>query len=167
MPSERRMTGYQSNRIALSAVVAEGRCMSEKFDAIVIGAGQAGPSLAVRLANEGAKTAIIERNLLGGTCVNVGCTPTKTLVASARAAHIARRAKDFGIAIGGARFGGHEAGQGPQRCGRRRLQSKPYELTRIHGKAHALSSSLGSRHIRSRADVHAYRPATNTKQRRR
>jgi pyruvate/2-oxoglutarate dehydrogenase complex dihydrolipoamide dehydrogenase (E3) component len=71
------------------------------FDAIVIGAGQAGPSLAVRLAKAGRKTAIIERKLLGGTCVNTGCTPTKTLVASARVAHQARNANDYGIGLTG------------------------------------------------------------------
>ena len=71
--------------------------MSTSFDAIVIGAGQAGPSLAVRCARPGLKTALIERDRLGGTCVNVGCIPTKTLVASARAAHVARRAADYGV----------------------------------------------------------------------
>ncbi len=75
--------------------------MAKKFDAIVIGTGQSGPSLAARLTKEGMKTAIIERKLFGGTCVNVGCIPTKTLVASARAAYIARRAADFGVAIDG------------------------------------------------------------------
>lgn len=72
------------------------------FDAIVIGAGQAGPSLAVRLAQAGRKVAIIERHLVGGTCVNTGCTPTKAMVASAYAVHLARRAGDFGIGIAGA-----------------------------------------------------------------
>src|SRR5881296_3369200 len=62
--------------------------MTERFDAIVIGTGQAGPSLAVRLATAGRKTAIIERKLIGGTCVNNGCIPTKTLIASARAAYV-------------------------------------------------------------------------------
>ena len=76
--------------------------MGEKFDAIVIGTGQAGPALAVRLAKAGRKTAIIERKLFGGTCVNVGCVPTKTLVASARAAYLAHRAADFGVMIEGA-----------------------------------------------------------------
>ncbi len=76
--------------------------MAEKFDAIVIGTGQAGPSLATRMAREGMKTAIIERKLFGGTCVNVGCIPTKTLVASARAAHMARRGEEFGVSVGGA-----------------------------------------------------------------
>ena len=66
------------------------------FDAIVIGAGQAGPPLAVRLAGAGMRVALIERHLVGGTCVNTGCMPTKTLVASARAAHLAGRA-DLGI----------------------------------------------------------------------
>jgi pyruvate/2-oxoglutarate dehydrogenase complex dihydrolipoamide dehydrogenase (E3) component len=73
--------------------------MSERFDAIVIGAGQAGPSLAVRLAQSGRKTALIERKLLGGTCVNNGCIPTKTLLASARAAHVARHGADYGVTI--------------------------------------------------------------------
>ena len=71
------------------------------FDALVIGSGQAGPSLAVRLAEHGWKTALVERGELGGTCVNNGCTPTKTLVASARAAWVARHAADFGVRIAG------------------------------------------------------------------
>jgi pyruvate/2-oxoglutarate dehydrogenase complex dihydrolipoamide dehydrogenase (E3) component len=75
--------------------------MAENYDAIVIGTGQSGPSLAVRLAKAGRKTAIIERKLFGGTCVNVGCIPTKTLIASARAAHVARNAADYGVAIDG------------------------------------------------------------------
>src|SRR5213078_4713922 len=75
--------------------------MTESFDAIVIGTGQAGPSLAVRLAQSGRKTAIVERKRIGGTCVNTGCIPTKTLIASARAAHVARRAGDFGVKIDG------------------------------------------------------------------
>ena len=75
--------------------------MPEQYDAIVIGTGQAGSPLAVRLANAGRKTAIIERKLIGGTCVNVGCIPTKTLIASARAAHVARRGADFGVTIDG------------------------------------------------------------------
>jgi pyruvate/2-oxoglutarate dehydrogenase complex dihydrolipoamide dehydrogenase (E3) component len=73
--------------------------MTDRFDAIVIGTGQAGPSLAVRLAAAGRKTAIIERKLIGGTCVNNGCIPTKTLIASARAAYVARRGGDFGVTI--------------------------------------------------------------------
>ena len=73
--------------------------MSERFDAVVVGAGQAGPSLAVRLAQAGRRTAIIERKLVGGTCVNNGCIPTKTLIASARAAHLARRGADYGVRI--------------------------------------------------------------------
>lgn len=73
--------------------------MTEKYDAIIIGTGQAGPSFAVRFAKAGRKTAIIERKLFGGTCVNVGCIPTKTLIASARAAYLARRGADFGVMI--------------------------------------------------------------------
>jgi pyruvate/2-oxoglutarate dehydrogenase complex dihydrolipoamide dehydrogenase (E3) component len=75
--------------------------MPGKYDAIIIGTGQSGPSLAARLNKEGQKTAIIERKLVGGTCVNVGCTPTKTLVGSARIAYLARQAGDFGISIDG------------------------------------------------------------------
>ncbi len=74
--------------------------MADSFDAIIIGTGQAGPFLAVRLAGAGMKVAIVERKLFGGTCVNTGCIPTKTLVASAHAAHIARRAADFGVMTG-------------------------------------------------------------------
>ncbi|MBA1155358.1 FAD-containing oxidoreductase [Microvirga mediterraneensis] len=73
--------------------------MTKDFDAIVVGAGQAGPSLAGRLTAAGMKVAIVERKLFGGTCVNTGCMPTKTLVASAYAAHLARRGADFGVSI--------------------------------------------------------------------
>ncbi|BCP51399.1 mercuric reductase [Kaistia sp. 32K] len=72
------------------------------YDAIIIGTGQAGPPLAGRLSAAGQKVAIIERNLVGGTCVNTGCTPTKTLVASAKAAQMARRAAEYGVVIEGA-----------------------------------------------------------------
>ncbi|SAL00533.1 FAD-containing oxidoreductase [Caballeronia ptereochthonis] len=75
--------------------------MSQHFDAVVIGTGQGGSPLAVRLAQSGRRTAVIERHLFGGTCVNVGCTPTKTYVASARAAHVARTAAQYGVMIGG------------------------------------------------------------------
>ena len=74
--------------------------MIEAIDVIVIGAGQAGPSLAVRFAQAGRRVVLIERERLGGTCVNNGCIPTKTLVASARAAHVARHAADFGVSTG-------------------------------------------------------------------
>src|SRR5262245_61498240 len=73
----------------------------EHFDVLVIGTGQAGPSLAARFSEAGRKVAIIERNKFGGTCVNTGCIPTKTLVASAYAAHIARRAGDYGVSLSG------------------------------------------------------------------
>ena len=73
-----------------------------KYDAIIIGTGQAGPALAGRLAGAGMKVSIVERKLFGGTCVNTGCIPTKTLVASARAAYVAGRAADFGVIIDGA-----------------------------------------------------------------
>jgi pyruvate/2-oxoglutarate dehydrogenase complex dihydrolipoamide dehydrogenase (E3) component len=75
--------------------------MAVRFDAIIIGTGQAGPALAARLSEAGMKVAVIERKLFGGTCVNTGCIPTKTLVASAYAANLARRAAEYGVAIGG------------------------------------------------------------------
>ncbi len=73
---------------------------SERFDAIIVGAGQAGPALAARCSREGLKTAVIERHHVGGTCVNAGCVPTKTLVASARAIRLARRGAEFGFDTG-------------------------------------------------------------------
>jgi len=76
--------------------------MSQTYDAIVIGTGQAGPSLATRLAKAGQRVAIVERDRVGGTCVNTGCIPTKTMVASAYAAHLAFRAGDFGVRLPGA-----------------------------------------------------------------
>jgi pyruvate/2-oxoglutarate dehydrogenase complex dihydrolipoamide dehydrogenase (E3) component len=72
-----------------------------RFDAIVIGAGQAGPSLAGRLSAAGMKVAMIERHLFGGTCVNTGCMPTKTMVASAYAARVAQRAAEYGVVLEG------------------------------------------------------------------
>src|SRR5258706_15210427 len=78
--------------------------MAERFDAIVIGVGQAAPALCARLDKEGLKTAVIERKLLGGTCVNTGCIPTKTLIASARAAYTARRGGDYGFTRAAARI---------------------------------------------------------------
>ena len=75
--------------------------MNTTHDAIIIGTGQAGPSLASRLSREGMSVAIVERHLVGGTCVNTGCIPTKAMVASAYAAHLARRAAEYGVAIDG------------------------------------------------------------------
>ena len=75
--------------------------MALRYDAIVVGTGQAGPALSARLAAAGMTVAIIERHKFGGTCVNTGCIPTKTLVASARAAYVARRADEYGVMING------------------------------------------------------------------
>ncbi len=75
--------------------------MANSYDAIVIGSGQAGPFLAGRLTEAGMRVAVVERHLFGGTCVNTGCIPTKALVASAYAAHMARRSRDFGVILGG------------------------------------------------------------------
>src|SRR5262245_11785674 len=76
--------------------------MRSEFDAIVIGTGQSGPALARRMASEGWKVAVIERGEPGGTCVNTGCIPTKTLIASAKVAAMARRAAEYGIVLEGA-----------------------------------------------------------------
>jgi len=73
---------------------------AEPYDAIVIGSGQGGTPLSIALAKAGMKTAIVERNYVGGTCVNVGCTPTKTMVASARVAYLASRSADYGVDSG-------------------------------------------------------------------
>src|SRR5438477_7834952 len=73
---------------------------TEQYDAIVIGAGQSGGPLSTALARAGHKTAVIEREHVGGTCINEGCTPTKTMVASARVAYLARRGADYGVNTG-------------------------------------------------------------------
>jgi pyruvate/2-oxoglutarate dehydrogenase complex dihydrolipoamide dehydrogenase (E3) component len=75
--------------------------MASTYDAIIIGTGQAGPFVAHRLATAGMRVAVIERKYFGGTCVNTGCIPTKTLIASAYAARMARRAGEFGVRVGG------------------------------------------------------------------
>src|ERR1700746_121555 len=72
----------------------------ERFDAIVLGTGQAGKPLALDLGGAGRRTAVVEREYVGGTCVNVGCTPTKTMVASARIAYLARRGPEYGVQTG-------------------------------------------------------------------
>src|SRR5262245_66063998 len=83
---------------ALRNARARGNAM--KADAIVVGSGQAGIPLAVRLARAGKRVLLVERGELGGTCVNSGCTPTKTMIASARAAHVARTARRLGVETG-------------------------------------------------------------------
>ncbi len=74
--------------------------MNERFDAILVGSGQAANPLAAALAKAGKKTAVIESKHVGGTCINEGCTPTKTMVASGRVAYLARRGADYGVATG-------------------------------------------------------------------
>ena len=75
--------------------------MNRGFDAIIIDAGQAGPFQAVRLSDAGMRVATVERKLFGGACVNTGCTPTKAQAATARVVHLARRAAEYGIVLGG------------------------------------------------------------------
>ena len=88
--------------------------MTNTHDALIIGAGQAGPALAGRLTAAGMSVGLIERKLFGGTCVNTGCTPTKTLIASAYAAHLARRAAEYGVSIGGDVARRHESREGAE-----------------------------------------------------
>src|SRR5205807_854287 len=76
---------------------------TEQFDAIIVGSGQGGKPLCLSLAGAGWKTALLERQFIGGTCVNYGCTPTKTMVASARVAYLARRGADYGVQDGSVR----------------------------------------------------------------
>ena len=108
------------------------------FDAIIIGTGQAGPSLAHRLAGAGMRVAIIERHRFGGTCVNTGCTPTKTLVASAYAAHLARRAGDYGVRIDGPHQRRHEEGQGAQGPRARLLRARRRAWAQEQSQHHRL-----------------------------
>src|SRR5438093_10199447 len=77
---------------------------SQQYDAIVIGSGQAGTPLSTALAGAGMRTAMVEREHVGGTCINEGCTPTKTMVASARVAYLARRGADYGVHAGEVRI---------------------------------------------------------------
>ncbi|MEX3856735.1 FAD-containing oxidoreductase [Paraburkholderia sp. BR10923] len=93
--------------------------MTSDFDAIIIGAGQAGPSLAGRLTDAGMTVALVERKLFGGTCVNTGCMPTKTLVASAYAAHLARRGAEYGVVL-----------DGPVRIDMARVKARADEVSR-------------------------------------
>jgi len=101
------------------------------YDAIIIGTGQAGPSLARRLAGAGMRVAIAERGKFGGTCINTGCTPTKTMVASAYAARIARRAAEFGVAI-----------EGPVKVDMKRVKARKDEVAGASNRAveHSLRS---------------------------
>ena len=71
----------------------------DRYDVLIIGAGQAGPPLAIELAKKRWRVALAERKQLGGSCVNFGCTPTKAVIASARVAHLARRGREFGVRI--------------------------------------------------------------------
>ena len=112
--------------------------MTRKHDAIIIGTGQSGPSLAARLAATGLDVAVIERKLFGGTCVNTGCIPTKTLVASARAAYMARRGQDFGVVIDGAVTVDMKAVKERKDRGSAKVESGSGELAQEHEKLHGL-----------------------------
>jgi pyruvate/2-oxoglutarate dehydrogenase complex dihydrolipoamide dehydrogenase (E3) component len=101
MPRKQRPSLAFVTAVGYSATKQKRSSMTNTYDAIIIGTGQAGPPLAQRLAGAGMTVAIVERKLFGGTCVNTGCTPTKTMIASAYAVHMVRRAADFGVVNGG------------------------------------------------------------------
>ena len=109
---------------------------AQKFDAIIVGAGQAGPPLAGRLTAAGQTVAVIERKLVGGTCVNSGCIPTKTLVASAHAAQIARRGAEYGVGSGEVTVDMAES-QGAQGQSHVRRPAWGRVMARGHGQLHA------------------------------
>src|SRR5271154_6971521 len=94
--------GYALRRCLEQDLILRRSCfMTKTHDALIIGAGQAGPPLAGRLSAAGMSVGLVERKLFGGTCVNTGCIPTKTLIASAYAAHLARRSAEYGVSVGG------------------------------------------------------------------
>src|SRR5258708_18493357 len=118
----------------------------EQFDAIVIGAGQAGGPLSSALAKAGYKTAIVEREHVGGTCINEGCTPTKTMVASARVAYLARRGADYGVHTGpisvdmqAVRTRKQGIVEGARSDLERRIEASP-GLDLLRGEAHFIAS---------------------------
>ena len=123
---------------------------AEAFDDVVIGGGQAGPSLAVRLAGAGRRVAIVERRHLGGTCINTGCRPTKALIASAKVAAMARRAADYGIAAGPVQRR-HAGGDGARRRHRRRGAQGPGRLAAgdrgAHGRSPGHARLTGPREV--------------------
>ena len=137
--------------------------MAESYDAIVIGTGQAGPPLAVRLGKAGRKTAIIERKLIGGTCVNIGCIPTKTLIASARAAHVARRAADFGVVA--RRTGRGSTWRASRRARTRSSRNRTHGVTKWIRAGAERHADRGSRALRRPA--HACGSASACSKRRR
>ena len=114
----------------------------QRFNAIIIGSGQAGKPLALELSRAGRRTALIEREYVGGTCINRGCTPTKTMVASARVAYLARRAADYGVRCGPVSVDMEHVRQRKQaiveefRAGVRRLLEDAQNLDLIFGEAH-------------------------------
>ena len=120
------------------ALLDRGDAAMKSFDAIIIGAGQAGPSLAGRLTRPGMTVAFVERKLFGGTCVNTGCMPTKTLVASAYAAHLAGARRDFGVVLDRASADRHEGGQGTRRRRVGQLPRRRREQAAQHGRLHGL-----------------------------
>ena len=108
----------------------------EAFDAVLIGAGQANNPLSRSLARAGKRVALIEKGKIGGTCVNTGCTPTKTMAASARVAYLARRASEYGVHTGAVR-GAARRGPRPDPCHRRGVQLRERAEARSHGRVGA------------------------------
>ena len=138
--------------------------MTNTHDALIIGAGQAGPPLAGRLTAAGMSVGLIERKLFGGTCVNTGCIPTKTLIASAYAAHLARRAAEYGVSIGGEVAVDMKAVKARKDMISARSREGVEILARAHGALHGLPrpralclaarGASGRRPHRGEADLH-------------
>ena len=131
-PNRRNQGGTDSRR-------STGGQVNENYDAIVIGTGQAGPALAVRMAGSGQRVAIIERDRFGGTCVNTGCIPTKTLVASAYAAHMARRAFRIRGSTRRAGDSGYAARKGAQGRNLGEVQNRRGGVAPGYAELHCLS----------------------------
>ena len=136
------------------------------YDAIIIGTGQAGPPLARRLAASGRQVAVIERGRFGGTCINTGCTPTKTLVASAYAVHVARRGADYGFSAGDIKVDMKRVKArkdyvvGSLQSGRRTIAQEPEELHRLRRPRALCRAARGRGWRRSpalRQDLHQCR----------
>ena len=109
--------------------------MARGFDAIIIGTGQSGPALAHRFAAAGQRVAIVERKRFGGTCVNNGCIPTKSLIASARAAHVARRAADFGVVI-----------ESPVRVDMKAVKARKDAIVKVSDRGRRAAAARGTEH---------------------
>ena len=140
---------------------------TENFDAIIIGTGQSGKPLAGALGAAGWKTAVIERKHVGGTCINYGCTPTKTMVASARVAYLARRGADYGVHPDGADPRRHGRGLSPQAGDRGAVSRSGNALPAVHAERRAGLRRGAPSSMRRPCASHSARGASGSSPRRR